>query len=163
MKIDTRLFGPLEWDESNIIRMPEGLLGFNDKRSFVLIEDERVDPFRWLQSADCPELALAVIDPLIFRPNYEIPLSAESAELIGYESGHNALILAISVLSRDPRHITVNLAGPLVINAQTMTGLQVILDSSQLSTRHPAYNDLLSAARHSGAVRRSSCALQISA
>ena len=121
MTLRTRLFGTIEWNESSLIRFPEGLLGFENCQRFLLIDDETILPFRWLQSVDQPELAFAVIEPRLFLPDYKVPSRVTQAAGIDCDSGHGMLTLTIAVLSRDPRRITVNLAGPLIINAQTLT------------------------------------------
>lgn len=147
MIIKTRLFGELDLQEEEVVDIPGGLLGFEGSTRFLIMDDEGIAPFRWLQSVDTPELAFAAINPLLFRHDYRIPVTRELLSLIGHEPEHDVLILAIAVLSRDPRHITANLAGPIVVNAQTMTGAQAILDTRRFDTRAPVYDDLMAAAK----------------
>ncbi len=154
MIIKTRLFGELEWKNGEVVHIPGGLLGFEDSTRFLIIDDEGIAPFRWLQSIDHPELAFAVIDPLLFRRDYRVPVSRELLSLIGHAPEHDVLILAIAVLSRDPRHITANLAGPIVLDAQTMTGAQAILDTRRFDTRAAIYDDLLAAAKSEAPIAR---------
>ena len=53
MKINTRVFGEIEIDESKTIHFPAGIIGFPDMTDFVLIHDEEEGneaPIKWLQS-----------------------------------------------------------------------------------------------------------------
>jgi flagellar assembly factor FliW len=147
LKLQTRLFGAIDWDESSVIHFPEGLLGFESCRRFLLIDDESVAPFRWLQCITQPDLAFAVIEPRIFLANYRVQLSAAAAAIVDHDAESQPLILTIAVLSRDPHHITVNLAGPLVVNARTRTGVQAVLDSRRCNARYSVYDDLMRTAR----------------
>ncbi len=147
MTLITRLFGELDWKDEDVLTLPAGLLGFEGATRFLLIDDEGIAPFRWLQSLDQGELAFAVIDPLLFRSDYRVPVAPELLTGIGFQPGHDVLVLAIAMLSRDPRHITANLAGPIVVDAQTMTGVQTVLDTRRFEARAVVYDDLLAAAQ----------------
>ena len=74
MKIKTRKFGEIEIDEKKILSMPKGLPGFPGFERFVLIEDPESAPFCWFQSLEEPNLALVIINPFLFKPDYEIDL-----------------------------------------------------------------------------------------
>jgi flagellar assembly factor FliW len=44
--------------------------------------------------------------------------------------------LALVVIPQDPRKMTANLAGPLVINVHTLRGCQVILNPDQFPLKY---------------------------
>ena len=48
-------------------------------------------------------------------------------------------VLCIVTIHSDFARSTVNLLGPLVVNARTHNGWQVILEDEELSTRHPLF------------------------
>ena len=64
MNVMTLRFGEIEIDESRIIEMPVGIIGFEDRR-FVIISPDRYGQFFWLQSLDNPDLAFVVTDPAL--------------------------------------------------------------------------------------------------
>ena len=68
MKINTRKFGRIEIEKTKILSMPEGLPGFPGFERFVLLEDPKTAPFCWFQSVQEPNLALIVMNPLLFMP-----------------------------------------------------------------------------------------------
>jgi flagellar assembly factor FliW len=47
------------------------------------------------------------------------------------------MILTMVVVPEDPRHMTTNLAGPLVVNVKTRQGRQIILNSEKYPLRFP--------------------------
>ena len=48
-------------------------------------------------------------------------------------------VLCIVTIHSDFGHSTVNLLGPLAVNARTHNGWQVILEDEELMTRHPLF------------------------
>ena len=56
MNIVTRDFGEIEIDESTILTMPEGIIGFEDTKRYALISPlgDGVFPM-WFQSVEAPE------------------------------------------------------------------------------------------------------------
>ena len=58
MKLNTRFFGELEYEKEDLLHFPSGLLGFEDCKGFIQIDNpDGGGVFKWLQSADRPELA----------------------------------------------------------------------------------------------------------
>jgi hypothetical protein len=60
MRIETTRFGPVDIDESRLIEIPAGLLGFSSYRSFSLLQPDDNGIFFWLQSVEAPDLALDI-------------------------------------------------------------------------------------------------------
>jgi flagellar assembly factor FliW len=75
MRVETSRFGELEVDESSVINMPRGPIGFEDYTRFVLIEHRPDTEFRWMQSIDESTLAFVVVDPSKFFKDYEVEIS----------------------------------------------------------------------------------------
>ena len=72
-KIDSTRFGEIEFDDERVITLPQGIIGFGDKKRFVLVQpDEKDAVFFWLHSADDPDLAFVVTDPRYFIPDYRV-------------------------------------------------------------------------------------------
>ena len=64
MKLDTIRFGELEIKEEDIIEFPEGILGFEDMKKFVIFQMEEGSPLMWMQSVEEAALAFIVIKQL---------------------------------------------------------------------------------------------------
>jgi flagellar assembly factor FliW len=72
MQIETLQFGTIEVDKRDIIEIPRGLLGFEGYHRYALVDKEDCQPFRWLQSVEVADLALVVVNPKAFFPNYRV-------------------------------------------------------------------------------------------
>lgn len=134
MQIQTSRFGAVEIDESRIIRLPRGLVGFDCPQSFALIQTTQNATFFWLQSIDQPELAFVVCDPRTFVPDYRVMIKAEELALIerGEAKGSQVLVIVNKVNNT----LTGNLQGPLVINPDNLMGIQLVLSDKRYTTRH---------------------------
>ncbi|MBN1492223.1 MAG: flagellar assembly protein FliW [Phycisphaerae bacterium] len=135
MIIETSRFGPVEVDETRLIRFSKGLLGFPDNREFALIQTGEKSGFYWLQAVGRPELAFVVCDPRLFVPDYSVPIKPEELRAIGLEDPSGAQVFVIVNKVNDL--LTGNLQGPLVINIETRDGKQLVLSDRRFSTRHP--------------------------
>lgn len=136
MTIDTVRFGQIDVDENSTIRMPRGLVGFEDAREFCLVQHRPGAAFRWLQCMTRPELAFVVIDPSEFFDDYDLELSPVEAEYLGIECEADALVLTTVNLAAGSKEVTTNLLGPIVINTQTLVGMQVVIDDEGYGTAH---------------------------
>lgn len=135
MKIETTRFGPVEVDENRTILFPEGLLGFPENNKFVLLQTNDEGTFFWLQSVDRGELAFVVCDPLVFVPDYKVPVKPEEFRTIDLKDLSEAQVFVIA--NKVDRTLTGNLQGPIVVNAVNRRGLQLVLSEKKYSTRHP--------------------------
>jgi len=140
--IKTTRFGDMDIEKDRVIRFPQGLPGFPDEKQFVLMEHKPGSPFMWLQSADTPDLAFVVTDPFLIVRDYLQDAPALDRDRIWEKNGDKPLLLTIvNIPQGEPRKMTVNLQGPLVIDVQDRTGKQVILARSGYSTRHPVLHE----------------------
>ncbi|MBZ0255347.1 flagellar assembly protein FliW, partial [bacterium] len=92
---DTTRFGSIEIPESDILTLPEGLVGFNLYRRFTILKDPEQEPFLWLQSLDEPDLAFVVVNPLLFFPGYDIKVKRSELSNIDLEDLSKAEVLTI--------------------------------------------------------------------
>lgn len=83
MMIQTSRFGPLEVDETRLIRFPKGILGFPDQQEYALIQTAEKSPFYWLQAVQRADLAFVVCDPRLFVPDYVVPVKLDELSQIG--------------------------------------------------------------------------------
>lgn len=146
MKIGTRKFGEIIIDEKKILTMPEGLPGFPGFDRYVLLEDEKTAPFCWLQSLDEPDLALVIMDPLVFMPDYKLGLEAfiKDRKWTGVKEEDLLVYVVVNISGEDEdKKITANLMGPLVMNSKNNEVIQVVLSDADYSYQY----DILSSAQ----------------
>lgn len=155
MNIATTRFGALDIDDSKIIVMPEGMLGFEETR-FILLTPPNLGPFCWLQAVDNPELAFVVVDTKNCDVDYTIRLTSEEAEKLQLGENPETIFLAVVTMAADPFAITANLQGPIVLNPERMIAKQIVLEGGKYSTKHlffdPALKGTAAAAGRSRAV-----------
>lgn len=145
MKINTRKFGEIKVKKENILTMPEGLPGFPGFAKFVLIEDPKTAPFCWFQSIESPDLSLVVMDPKVFKPDYQVNLEPliESRNWEGVEPKKLIKVVVINITEEEGKtRITANLMGPLVINLKTKEVIQLAICDSEYSHQHDVLNSV---------------------
>jgi len=142
MNVNTKAFGTIDVNEKLKVKFPQGLFGFEEFNEYVLLDDEEHKPFFWLQSIDEKEIAFILIDPFLFRKDYEANITDEELADIGITSADDILIYVIVTIPPDGNPMTANLQGPVVINNKTMTAKQSILSDSKWKTRHDILAEL---------------------
>jgi flagellar assembly factor FliW len=121
-----RELGSFDYEEKHIISFPEGIIGFEDMRNYIIINDEDSEPIQWLVSLDDHDLMFPVLDPSLVRREYTGLLPP----------GPDRTVLLIASLKESPEDSTVNLRSPIVIDAETRTGRQVVLADESLPMRY---------------------------
>lgn len=135
MQINSQRFGVIEFDDDAVLNFPAGIIGFPREHAFALIPHQGSQFLAWLQSLTKPELAFPVVSAHYFLESYpDIPVSpaAHAAGLQGTEEDFAVMVVLCAPIGQPA---TVNLLAPIVINTETRTGGQVILDGSRFSTR----------------------------
>ena len=135
MLIESEQLGPVEVDETKVLHVPEGLLGFPDVTRFALVDASDDGAYFWLQAVDDPQLAFLAAVPWAFFPDYEPELSDSDQEALALTDATDAMVLCLLTITEDA--VTANLLGPVVINAVTRSGRQIVLGDSEYSTRAP--------------------------
>ena len=135
MKVLSKAFGPVEVNERQRLTFPGGLFGFESFKEYVLLDAER-EPFFWLQSLDVEQVAFILINPFLFRPDYEMSIDNEELIPIGITDPGKAVIFSIVTVPLDNSPMTANLQGPLIINRDNRLGIQAILTDSRWKTKH---------------------------
>ncbi len=136
MIIQTSRFGSIEVDEKSILQLKRGLLGFEQWRKFCLIQHRPDTPFKWLQSIEEAGLAFVVVDPAQFVSDYEIEIGDQEAAELEIDDPESAVVLTTVTINPKERQVTTNLAGPIVINAKTLVGMQIVLEDERYGTQH---------------------------
>lgn len=152
MKVNTRIFGEIDIAEEKIITFPSGIIGFPELTQFALIHDEEKGVgagIRWLQSMQEPAFAMPVMDPLLVKEDYNPEVNDELLEPAGNINVDNMLVLVTVTVPSDITKMTVNLRGPIVINAEEKKACQIIVDGEEYPVKYPIYEILQ--ARKAGA------------
>ena len=134
MKIDTTRFGDIEVEPDHLLHFPSGMLGLEDCRHWVLLADAENEGLGWLQCTTRAEIALAVVTPRRFVPDYQVRISKGELAALELTELKDAHLLAI--LGKGDRGITLNLKAPVVINLQRRLGRQVITNG-ELPIQYP--------------------------
>lgn len=142
MIIKTGRFGQLTVEEESKIYFPEGVLGFADNKWFSLIDPGDDTLILWLQSLDNPNLALPVLEPKIFRPDYAVRLSAAELRLLKLENVNQSAVFSILTIPEEITEMSANLKAPLVINLREQLGRQVVLQENEYSIKHAMFKEL---------------------
>ncbi|WP_027358909.1 flagellar assembly protein FliW [Desulforegula conservatrix] len=122
-------------NQNKTILFPNGIPGFEDLKTFRLLKEPLNPSVFILQSVEKPDLNIPVVLPHTFGISYDIELSDEETSII--EAGETSEIIVFLVLAKDSEEkkteknkkgsIVANIAGPVVINIESMRGYQKIL------------------------------------
>lgn len=141
MKIKTTNFGEIEIEKDKIIYFPEGIPAFEEEKEFVIIlNDDKENPFHWLQSVKNPKLSFIILNPFEIFNDYDILLPETAINKLKIENQEYVAIYTIVVIPEDITKMTTNLLGPIVINTKEKLGKQVILDDNRYTTKHFIFN-----------------------
>lgn len=128
LKITTRDFGETEIDESTIITMPNGIIGFESTKRYTLISPLGEDKFpMWLQSVDSVEPCFVVYDPMQIDNSYCFEISDEEQALLKIDENSPYRVLCVAIVPDDYKKTTINLRCPIIVNTRENLAAQVIL------------------------------------
>ncbi len=127
MLLKTRLFGEINVKDEEVINFTKPILGFDDCRQYLLMENESIFPTFWLQSINDPNLAFPVISPFSVDENYSIDLEALDLDDIRLKSIDDALVLTLMVVPQTISSIRTNLRAPIIYNPEKKVAKQLIL------------------------------------
>jgi flagellar assembly factor FliW len=135
MNIESQRFGTLDINEDELLTFPHGVIGFPTEQRFALVPHHGSGYIAWLQSASTPGLAFPVVSAHAFGERYpDVPVEAAARE-VGVEGDEDTLAVMVVLCALANQPATVNLLAPIVVNAATRKGAQVILEGTRYSTR----------------------------
>lgn len=152
MLIKTKHFGAIDIDDDKIVTFENGIMGFEDCKKFTLLYDnekEERSPISWFQCVDKEDLALPVINPLIIKEDYRPEVEDELLIPLGELNDENLVILTTLTVPTDITRMSVNLKAPIVINADTKKGCQMIAENADYEIKYYIY-DLVKARKEKG-------------
>lgn len=124
-EIDTRI-GRQVVAMDKVIHFPRGIIGFEDRKDFTLLQIRPDAPFLVLQSMDDPTLGLLVADPYSFMPEYLIKIGDAEQKLLQIAQREElAVLVTVAIPPGKPEETVLSLTGPILINHAAKIGLQV--------------------------------------
>lgn len=129
MQIQSSRFGTLDVHYSDMLFMPQGLIGFETCRHWVLLANEDNEEVAWLQSVALSEVALPVISPRRFLPQYKLHIHRRDLDVLQMHQRDKVFVL--TVVSRTGDSLTTNLKSPIVLNATQRLAIQVVVTDDQ--------------------------------
>jgi flagellar assembly factor FliW len=142
--VKTGRFGQLTIGNDEIIRIPQGVLGFPECTEFCLVDPGDETLILWLQSLQNPEVAFPLLEPKIFRPEYSARLSAAELRELKLENINQSAVFSILTIPGDVTQMTANLKAPLVINLKEQIARQVVLQENEYTIKHLMFKELRS-------------------
>lgn len=137
---DTTRFGTVGYTDADIVAFNDGLVGFPDHRRFLLLCHKPDSPFRWLQSLDEPQLAFLVTDPANWVPGYAPQVDEKHVEPLGLGTDTPRLVfVTVTIPPGQPDDMTINLAGPIVIDLERRVAIQLVLQDETYTTKHRVF------------------------
>lgn len=136
MNIKTEQFGEIEIDNTNIIKITGGILGFEKHEDYVLVPFNEDNPLSFLQSVDQSTLAFIVVNPMEFFVDYEPDVPDADLKDIKITNPEQAVLVSLVSIPEKVEDMTVNLIAPIVINKDTKIGKQIVLQDQEFGTKH---------------------------
>ncbi len=134
MQVHTTRFGTIEIEEKELITFPWGVPGFENLRSYVLLEYKN-GPFQWLQSVEEPAVAFVVCAPDFLDLIYSAPEAKK--KLIKLERDEDLVILNIVSFNRETKAMLFHVKSPLLFNVAARIGYQWTMETDEIN-RHLA-------------------------
>ena len=130
MNFTTRRFGNIAIDSDRILLFPQGIIGYETHRHWVLLSEKGSDTVGWLQSLADGDLSFLVVTPHRFVPRYELQIHRNQLLSLPWSPADEALTLAI-VSGESSGELTINLKAPVLINVARCLGRQVVVADEQ--------------------------------
>lgn len=143
MLIKTKCFGEVDIAQEKIIRFENGLMGFEEFKEYTILfdsEKEAGKTIMWLQSLSEQSLAIPVVDPMLITEKYDPIVEDELLASVGEIKEDDMLILVTLTVPSDITKMTANYKAPIIINAGTLKGVQLIAENDDYMVKHPVYD-----------------------
>ena len=129
MDVLTTRFGILSVEPQDELIFESGLIGLEHCRRWVVLTDTKNPALGWLQSLDEGHIALGVVSPRRFVPEYQLRTDRAALDTLELAAACDAEVVVIASRQADGPEaggLTLNLRAPLVINVERRRGCQVI-------------------------------------
>ena len=144
MLVQTKFFGEIDLPEEKIVTLERGLLGLEQYKKYTILYDcEKEEAnISWFQSVEEPTLALPVIKPWLVKEDYDPVVEDELLTGLGDLTEENLVILLTMTVPEDIKQMSVNLMAPIIINADTRKGTQIVVENADYEVKYKIYDIL---------------------
>lgn len=144
MLVKTKFFGEIDLPEEKIVTLERGLIGLEQYKKYTLLYDcEKEEAnISWFQSLEEPTLALPVIKPWLVKEDYNPVVEDELLTDLGDLTEENLIILLTMTVPEDIKQMSVNLMAPIIINADTRKGAQIVVENADYEVKYKIYDIL---------------------
>jgi len=129
-------FGEVTYNTKKVVHFPEGLLGFERLRDFIVIPNKNDDVLFCFQSVEENHVAFLLINPALFFPDYRVPVSTVVKDKLGIGTNDPYFVLTTITFHQDET-VTLNLLAPVIYTPKTDRAVQIVLEGSGYSTKTP--------------------------
>lgn len=137
MTTNTRYFGEIDYEENDILYLPDGLFGFENEKKYILIQlEDDNSSFLCMQSLYDENLAFILTNPFHFLPEYNPELLKEDIEALDLLEDTPVSFYVLCVLREKLDESTMNLKCPIIINLTNRHARQVILENPSYQFKH---------------------------
>ena len=130
MQIQSSRFGTIDIQQSDIILMPQGLIGFESSRHWVLLSNPHNEGVAWLQSIALAHVAVPVVSPRRFDSSYKAQVAKRDMHQLHLRQ--NDAVYVLCVVSKSKDLLTANLKSPILLNATRQIAVQMISTDAQI-------------------------------
>lgn len=137
----TKYFGTLDCERTDLFDFPQGLPGFEEQTTFVLLNLPSRHPLVFLQSTQNPQLCFLGLPIFVVDPDYELSVSVEDLSIMELKRerqpqiGTEVMVLALLSIV-EGQSATANLMAPIVLNLSQRIGAQAIRCDFRYSHQH---------------------------
>ncbi len=144
MLVKTKFFGEIDLPEDKIVTLERGLIGLEQYKKYTILYDcEKEEAnISWFQSVEEPTLALPVIKPWLVKEDYNPVVEDELLTGLGDLTEENLVILLTMTVPEDIKQMSVNLMAPIIINADTRKGTQIVVENADYEVKYKIYDIL---------------------
>ncbi len=137
MKTETKYFGEIEYEATDVLHFAKGIFAFEEEKRFLLLPFAGSDgTLLCLQSLATPGLAFVLMNPFSLCATYAPELTADELAELGVDDSHQLCYYVMCVVKSPVANSTLNLKCPVVINDETLQAMQVILENDDYGMRH---------------------------
>jgi flagellar assembly factor FliW len=135
MLLHTLRFGEIEIEEEKIVTFAQGVPGFEQYKTYIMLTPDPEIPLSFLQSIEDGDIAFIVSDPFAYFSDYDFELPINIQKELNIESPEDVMVVSIVSISSEDE-FSLNLLAPVILNVREKIGRQVILHQTPYKTKH---------------------------
>ena len=126
----------------NIFTFPEGILGFEHIKEYVILINKKLEPFMFLHAMDGSNLSFVCVETFKIKPDFNITIPKKGVEMLRAESQDDVLLLSLVTVRKEAEETTANLLSPLAVNMKTSLCMQIIPEKSVYPVKYKIWETL---------------------